>query len=60
MLLDHLGLRHGRDELVQAARCLKESLDALLAEPATRTPDLGRRLATKAFGRAVAERVAGG
>jgi isocitrate/isopropylmalate dehydrogenase len=54
MLLDHLGMRHDRSELVDAARCLKESVDGLLAEPATRTPDLGGRLGTRAFGRAVA------
>jgi 3-isopropylmalate dehydrogenase len=60
MLLDHLGVRHDRSELAGAAGCLSESVDALLAEPATRTPDLGGRLGTQAFGRAVAERIAGG
>jgi 3-isopropylmalate dehydrogenase len=53
-------VRRDRTELMEAGRRLKDSVDALLAEPATRTADLGGSLGTAAFGRAVAERIAGG
>lgn len=49
MLLDWFGHRAGRDELVRAARLLDERVDAVLADPATRTRDLGGSLGTAEF-----------
>ncbi|MDA0651740.1 MAG: isocitrate/isopropylmalate dehydrogenase family protein [Proteobacteria bacterium] len=49
MLLEHLGARKDRRDLTDAAETLKRETDALLASPATRTPDLGGRCGTKAF-----------
>jgi len=49
MLLEHLGARGDRRNLTNAAETLKRETDALLASPATRTPDLGGTCGTKAF-----------
>lgn len=49
MLLDHLGAKHDRRDLTDAAETLKRETDALLAAPTTRTPDLGGSCGTKAF-----------
>ncbi len=54
MLLDHLGTRRRRADLVNAGAELRAAVDACLADPATRTPDLGGSLGTEAFGEAVA------
>ena len=50
MLLDWLARRHGREAFAQAAASIDGAVDALLADPARRTPDLGGKLGTKAFG----------
>ena len=50
MLLAHLG--HGR-----AARLIHTALDAAIADPATRTRDLGGMLGTDAFANAVIDRM---
>ena len=60
MLLAHLGSRRDDGNLGAAASCLAEVTDSLLALPATRTPDLGGALGTRAFGAAVAERISAG
>ena len=60
MLLDWMAGRQARPALAQAAACLELNLDALLAEPLTRTVDLGGKLGTSAFGQALAERIAAG
>jgi 3-isopropylmalate dehydrogenase len=49
MLLEHLGAKKERRDLIDAAETLKVETDALLASPATRTPDLGGSSGTKAF-----------
>jgi len=54
MLLDWLGNRHGRRDLNHAGHAIEAAVDAALAQPATRTTDLGGRLGTRAFGAAVA------
>ncbi|MBI4182365.1 MAG: isocitrate/isopropylmalate dehydrogenase family protein [Proteobacteria bacterium] len=59
MLLDWLGGRHGRADLAAAARAVERSVDGALADPGNRTPDLGGRLGTRAFGEAVAARIGG-
>ncbi len=59
MLLQWLGEKHGRDELHKAGSDMDAALDAALANPSTRTADLGGTMGTKAFGESVAETVAG-
>lgn len=58
MLLQWLGEKHGRNDLSNAAAALDEAVDTALAEPATRTGDLGGAMGTKAFGEHVAGLVA--
>lgn len=58
MLLEWIGGRRGRPALVEAARALDAAVDALLADPATRTGDLGGRLGTRGFGAALLARLA--
>jgi len=53
MLLDWLGNRHGRAELSAAGAAIEASVDAVLANPAQRTADLGGTTGTRAFGAAV-------
>ena len=57
MLLDWLGLNHGREDLRQAAQSMDRAVDAQLADQAGRTPDLGGTLGTAAFGAGVAARL---
>ena len=60
MLLDTLGTRLNRPELLAAAKRLDEAIDAQLSEEDGRTQDLGGLLGTDAFGAGVAEKVKGG
>jgi 3-isopropylmalate dehydrogenase len=53
MLLDWLGDRHGRADLCDAGRAIEAAVDAVLANPAQRTSDLGGSTGTRAFGAAV-------
>ena len=53
MLLDWLGHRHNRAHFKEAAACIEAAIDAALANPATRTADLGGNTGTRAFGTAV-------
>jgi 3-isopropylmalate dehydrogenase len=46
MLLDWHGARSGRDDLVSAAQAIEAATTAVIADPATRTPDLGGSLTT--------------
>jgi isocitrate/isopropylmalate dehydrogenase len=57
MLLDWMGRRNGENVLVEAGATLARSVDEALAAPETRTPDLGGKLGTRAFGDAVANRI---
>jgi 3-isopropylmalate dehydrogenase len=59
MLLDWLGRRHKRPELQEAAKRIDEVIERQLADDKGRTPDLGGKLGTGAFGDAVAKRLAG-
>jgi 3-isopropylmalate dehydrogenase len=59
MLLDWLATRHRRDDLRAAARAIEAALDALLADPARRTADLGGPLGTRAFADALCGEIAG-
>ena len=57
MLLEWLAERHKRQEFAQAAKAIESAIDAALKSPETRTPDLGGKLGTKAFGKLIAERL---
>jgi len=59
MLLEWLGARHRRADLTGAGRAMTEALDRVLADPATRTADLGGTLGCAACGRAVTKALAG-
>ncbi|GBE44798.1 homoisocitrate dehydrogenase [bacterium BMS3Bbin10] len=54
MLLQWLGEKHSRDDLYKAGGDIDAALDAALANPSTRTADLGGAMGTKAFGAHVA------
>ncbi|MGE5096783.1 MAG: isocitrate/isopropylmalate dehydrogenase family protein [Betaproteobacteria bacterium] len=49
MLLEWLAIRHGKDAFARAQALIEASVDALLADPARRTRDLGGPLGTRAF-----------
>lgn len=57
MLLAWLGRRHKEERLCRAAAAVDAAVDATLADPKTRTPDLGGSCGTDAFAAAVAERL---
>jgi 3-isopropylmalate dehydrogenase len=49
MLLDWLGRHHHQEQLRTAAHIIEASVDRVLADPATRTIDLGGRIGTTAL-----------
>ena len=49
MLLGWLGRKHGLANYVRAAAVIEPAVDALIADPAARTADLGGTLGTRAF-----------
>ena len=57
MLLEWLGARHGRDDLSAAAAAFNAAVDAVLADPANHTPDLGGSAKTADIGRATADAI---
>jgi isocitrate/isopropylmalate dehydrogenase len=57
MLLAWLGERRTDDKLVRAAVAIEAALDRVIADPKTRTSDLGGSLGTDKFGAAVAAAV---
>jgi isocitrate/isopropylmalate dehydrogenase len=57
MLLAWLGERRGDENLLRAAQAIDAALDAAIADPASRTPDLGGPLSTDAFAQKVAQAV---
>jgi 3-isopropylmalate dehydrogenase len=58
MLLDWRGRRDGNAALVGAAATISAAVDAVLADPSTRTRDVGGALGTAAFATAVADALA--
>jgi isocitrate/isopropylmalate dehydrogenase len=58
MLLRWLGDRCRDAKLMRAAIEIETALDRVIADPTSRTPDMGGKLATDAFGSKVAEAVA--
>jgi 3-isopropylmalate dehydrogenase len=59
MLLDWHAEKRGNRAAGAAAAAINAAVDTALADPATRTPDLGGPLGTKAFGARVAALMAG-
>ena len=57
MLLAWLGERRKDDKLTRAAAAIEAALDKTIADPNTRTLDMGGKLGTDAFGEAVAKAV---
>lgn len=57
LLLGWLGERHGLPEASEAGVAIEAALDHVLADPASRTKDLGGASGTRAFAAAVAEAV---
>jgi 3-isopropylmalate dehydrogenase len=57
MLVRWMGDKHGKPELVRAADAIDAAVDTVLANPATRTVDIGGTIGCKAFGTAVAQAV---
>ena len=57
MLLQWMGDHRNNPALTRAGDAIEAAVDAVLANPATRTPDLGGTMGTKAFGLAVAKHV---
>lgn len=57
MLLDWLGARHSRGDLTAAAHDLTKAVDAVLADSANHTLDLGGTARTDQFGEAVARQI---
>lgn len=58
LLLDWLGRKHGKGAFVRAAALIEPAVDCLIAEPATRTADLGGAMGTKAFTAALCAEIA--
>jgi 3-isopropylmalate dehydrogenase len=58
MLLEWLGERRNLPKLASAGKALNTTIDRVLADPGTRTADLGGTLGTGAFGRVVADALA--
>jgi isocitrate/isopropylmalate dehydrogenase len=58
MLLAWLGERRQDDRLVRASAAIEAALDRVIADPQTRTPDMGGTLGTDAFGAKVAAAIA--
>ena len=59
MLLECLGARHGRDDLIGAATRFNAAIDRVLEDPVHHTPDLGGSAKTAAVGDAVAAEITG-
>lgn len=57
MLLEWLGVRRGDRALRSAAKSIESAVDAALKDPATRTADLGGKLGTREFAKAVAAKL---
>jgi 3-isopropylmalate dehydrogenase len=57
MLLEWIAARRGNDAFAAAARNIDAAIDATLNDPATRTADLGGKLSTGEFARAVAAKL---
>ncbi|OTP72768.1 isocitrate/isopropylmalate dehydrogenase family protein [Caballeronia sordidicola] len=59
MLIQWMGEHHGKPAFVEAGKAMDASVDKVLENPKTRTPDLGGEFGCKAFGDEVAKVIAG-
>jgi 3-isopropylmalate dehydrogenase len=59
MMIQWLGEHRNDDALSKAGKAMEMSVDKVLADPASRTADLGGSLGCKAFGKRVADAVSG-
>jgi 3-isopropylmalate dehydrogenase len=57
MLMRWMGEHHGKPQFVAAGDAIESAVDAVLANPATRTADLGGTMRCSAFGQQVAGQV---
>jgi len=57
MLLEWLGGKHGRDDLINSAQTFNAAIDKVLASPTNHTPDLGGKATTADVGNAVAAEI---
>ena len=57
MLLEWIGARRGNDAFAAAAKNVEAAVDATLRDPAARTADLGGKLGTQEFAKAVAAKL---
>ena len=57
MMLAWIGEHQNSDVLVRAGRAMEMAVDSVLADPASRTADLGGSLGCQAFGKRVADAV---
>ncbi len=57
MLLEWIGARRGNSALATAAKSIDAAVDATLKNPATRTADLGGKIGTQEFAKAVAAKL---
>jgi 3-isopropylmalate dehydrogenase len=53
MLLEWMAVRHGNDAMAGVAKKIDAAVDATLKNPATRTADLGGKIGTQEFAKAV-------
>ena len=53
MLLDWIGAKRNNKAFADAGRAMHAAVEAVLANPETRTADIGGRIGTKAFTQAV-------
>ena len=59
MLFEWLAAKRGEQKFAEGAATINAAIDAVLAEPSSRTADLGGPLGTQAFAAVVAERIMG-
>ncbi len=59
MLLQWIGQRHGRDDILKAAKVYEDAVELALQDADARTPDVGGNGGTERFGARVAELIAG-
>jgi 3-isopropylmalate dehydrogenase len=59
MLLEWIATRHGNTAFRDAGQAMKQAVETTMANPDTRTADIGGRIGTKAFTQAVVANLAG-
>ncbi|WP_044469548.1 isocitrate/isopropylmalate dehydrogenase family protein [Mannheimia massilioguelmaensis] len=55
MMVEWMGNKHNKPELIKAAKAMTEAVDKVLEDPSARTPDLGGKSTCSAFSEAVAK-----